>query len=300
MSSTLSPADKIILSPLWLLTLLPLPALYLVSDFLYIIILYVIRYRRAIVYKNLRSSFPEKSSKEIDIIAKKFYRYLCDYFIESVYLLNMNAEECNRRYRFTNPELLVKLDAKKKNIVLAACHYGNWEWANNLNNLSPYKILGVYKPLSNKIFDRLFVNIRGRYGSKPVSMKQTLREVVYAINNDERYALYLVSDQRPGGNDLHFWTTFFNQETPVITGMEKLAQRFDLALVFLKVRRVRRGYYEVTFDMIANEPGRYENNKISEIYIRKVEEHVKAQPEFYLWSHNRWKYSPEKYKSSTP
>jgi Kdo2-lipid IVA lauroyltransferase/acyltransferase len=296
MNRSLSIFDKIKLLPLWIISLLPLPVLYLASDLLFIIIFYLVSYRTGIVYKNLKNSFPEKESKEINDISRRFYRYLCDYFMESIYLLNMKPSECNRRYRFTNPELLEELASRKKNIILATCHYGNWEWANNLNNLLPYKILGVYKPLSNKLFDRLFIHIRGRYGSLPIAMKQTLREILKALEEKELFALYLVADQRPSGNELQFWTTFFNQDAPVITGMEKLSHRFDLPIVFLLVRRVRRGYYQIAFELLVDDPGSYLPHEITKKYIRKVEQLVKQQPEYYLWSHNRWKYAPEKNK----
>jgi KDO2-lipid IV(A) lauroyltransferase len=296
MNRTLSFIDKIKLSPLWILTLMPLPLLYYISDFLFIFIYIVIGYRRQLVINNLSNAFPEKSMNEIKMIARKFYLYLCDYFVESIYQLNMSTGECNRRYQFVNPELLYDLAMKRKNIVLATTHYGNWEWANNLNNLSPYKILGVYKPLSNKLFDRLFIHIRGKYGSIPVPMKHTLREVTGSIKRNEQFALYLVADQRPGGDDLKYWTRFFNQEAPIITGMEKLARRYNLTVVFLNVRRIRRGYYRITFEILADEPSKYAPFEISERYIRKTEKLVKEKPEYYLWSHNRWKYKAEDFK----
>ncbi len=296
MKSTLSLFDKIILSPLWILTLFSIPVLYLFSDFLYLILYYLVGYRKKVVSKNITRSFPEKKPEEILNIAKKFYRYLCDYFVESLYLLNMSAVECNRRYRFMNIELLNELAQKKRNIILATCHYGNWEWANNLNNISPYKILGIYKPLSNKLFNRLLIHIRGKYGSIPIPMKHTLREAIDSITKNELFALYSVADQRPGGDDLRYWTTFFNQEAPIITGIEKISRKFNLAVVFLMVRRVKRGYYQITLELLVEDPARHAEYEIIEKYIRKVEELVKERPEFYLWSHKRWKYKHENYK----
>jgi KDO2-lipid IV(A) lauroyltransferase len=139
MRSELSVSDRILLSPLWMITLLPLPLLFGISDFLFLTVYYGVRYRRNLVLKNLSNSLPEKDRKEIKEIARRFFRYLCNYFVESIYLWNMNKTECNRRYRFTNLEVIHNLASKKKNIILATSHYGNWEWANNLNNLSPYE-----------------------------------------------------------------------------------------------------------------------------------------------------------------
>ncbi|MBA7523952.1 Lipid A biosynthesis lauroyltransferase [subsurface metagenome] len=297
MSGVLTTKDKFKLFPLWVITLIPLEILYLLSDMVFIIIYYVVGYRRNVVLDNLRVSFPEKSEKEMKRISRKFYHYLCDSIIESVYLINMNLNECNKRYKFRNPELLENLAKNGRNIILAISHYGNWEWANNLNHWGPYKILGIYKPMSNKLFDRLFIHMRGKYGSIPVAMKNTLREVVKAQKKKELFALYLVADQRPGREDLSYWTHFLNQEAPVITGLEKLSLRYDLPVVFFNMSRVKRGFYEITFELIVENPKKTKKYEITEAYIHRVEKMVKERPEYYLWSHKRWKYKPEEFKS---
>jgi len=211
-------------------------------------------------------------------------------------MINMDLEECNRRYSFENPEVIERLSADKKNIILATSHFGNWEWASNLSVHIPYEILGIYRPLSNKIFDRLFIHIRGKYGSLPFPMSKTLRVVKDYLNNEKLFALYLVSDQRPGLEDLSFWTNFLNQETPVITGTERLAKKYNLAVVFLEIDRIKRGYYKIYYRLITDNPKLEVPNGINEKYIRKVEEMIYSKPELWLWSHNRWKYTPEEYK----
>jgi KDO2-lipid IV(A) lauroyltransferase len=296
MEKPLKPTDKIVLFPLWLITLLPLRILYLLSDFLYFILYYLVGYRKYVVIENLKNAFPEKNDNEIVKILRQFYRYLCDYFIESIYLINMSLQECNRRYQYTNIELLQSLYKKGKSIILAISHFGNWEWANNLSNCSPYTIYGVYKPLRNKIFDRLFIHIRGKFISVPVPMKKTYRTVHTLMKNNELFALYLVGDQRPGKGDLEYWTTFLNQETPVITGMDKLARKFNFPVVFMNVNRPKRGYYKVTFEIICDEPIKVKEYTITEKYIRTVEKLILTQPELWLWSHKRFKYKPEEYK----
>jgi Kdo2-lipid IVA lauroyltransferase/acyltransferase len=288
--------DKVILFPLWLLTKLPLRLLYFISDILFLITYYVVRYRRKIVFQNIGKSFPDKSEIERKIIIRKFYHYLCDYFIESIYMINMNLEECNKRYTFENPEVIERLYVKKKNIILATSHFGNWEWASNLSVHIPYEILGIYKPLSNKLFDRLFIHIRGKYGSLPVAMNKTLRVVMDYLSNEKPFALYLVSDQRPSPEDLSFWTNFLNQETPIITGTDRLAKKYDLAVVFLEIDRVKRGYYKIHYRLITDNPKTEAPNSINEKYIRTVEQMILKRPELWLWSHNRWKYNPQDYK----
>ena len=299
MKSTLKPADKIILFPLWLVTLLPLNILYGLSDLLYFILYYFIGYRRNVVIENLKNAFPEKMEPEIQSLSRLFYRYLCDYFIESIYLLNMSLNECNRRYRYTNINLLQEFHDKGKSIILAISHFGNWEWANNLSNCSPYTLYGIYRPLKNKLFDRLFIHIRGKFISVPVPLKKVFRTINTLMKNNELFALYLVGDQRPGKGDLEYWTTFLNQETPVITGMDKLARRYNFPVVFMNVKRPKRGYYSITFETISEQPGKAMEYEITEKYIRTVEKLIHTQPELWLWSHRRFKYRPEEYKSKT-
>lgn len=296
MNKTLLISDKIILFPLWLLTLLPLRILYVFSDFIFLVLFHLVRYRRDVVVENLKNSFPEKDEKEIQKLTRRFYHYLCDYFIESIYLINMSEEECKKRYIVKNPELLTKLHKQEKNLVIATCHYGNWEWIASFGNWFPHSVYAIYKPLSNKFFDRLFIFIREKFGVVVVPMKKTLRTITGLIQKKELFGFCFVADQRPGKEDLGFWTSFLNQEAPVITGMDKLARRFDLSVVFMNVERPRRGYYEISLELIAEQPKATDTYGIAEKYIRSVESMVIAQPEFYFWTHKRWKYKAEEYK----
>ena len=296
MTGKLRISDRIILFPLWLVTLLPLGVLYVFSDFLYTIIYYFIGYRKKVVFENLRMAFPERGAKEIEKIAKGFYHYLCDYFIESIYMINLRRKEWDRRYIYTNPDFLEKYYKEGKSIILAIGHYGNWEWACNINSSSPYILHGIYKPLSNKLFDRLFFYMRSKYGTVPIPMKKIFREIKTRLSDKEPFALIIVGDQRPPTGDLEYWTTFLRQETPVITGMGKLAKKFNFPVIFMNVQRPKRGYYRVTFEEISNDPlltGPYE---IIEKYMRKMEQLICRQPEYWLWSHKRFKYKPEEYK----
>jgi KDO2-lipid IV(A) lauroyltransferase len=288
--------DKVKLFPLWALTLLPLSFLYLISDILYLFIFYIVRYRKKVVIGNLQKSFPYKSEKEIQETAKKFYHYLCDYFIEGIYMINMSAKECSKRYVYEDVELLEKYHNEGKCLIMATSHYGNWEWAANSMVTTPYRIFGIYKPLSSPLFNKLFVYMRGKYNSLPVPMKHTLRVVNNALSDKEVFVLYLVGDQRPSIDDLSYWTTFLNQETPVITGIEKIAKKYNFPVVFLDIDRAKRGYYKVKFHKITENPADTAQFEITEKYIKKVEELITKKPELWLWSHKRWKYDPEKYK----
>jgi KDO2-lipid IV(A) lauroyltransferase len=296
MNGRLSITDKIRLFPLWLLTLLPLRILYVLSDALAFIVYSLLRYRRKVVRENLINAFPQKKESELKKLEYRFYRYLTDYFIESIYLMNMSLDECDKRYQYQNIELLSELYQKNRDIILATSHYGNWEWAVNLTKHMGFSLLGIYKPLSNKLFDRLFIHLRGKFGGIPVTMKHTLRTLVSQRANGERFALYTVGDQRPVREDLNTWISFLNQETPIITGWERIARKFDLAVVFIDINRVRRGYYSVEFRLITENPNELPVNSIAERYMHEVEAMVVREPEYYLWSHKRWKYRSADYK----
>ena len=296
MSSVLSTQDKIKLFPFWLCTLLPLEILYLVSDFLFLIAFYLVRYRRKVVAANLKNAFPEKSRKELYGIERRFYRYLADYFIESIYTINMSPAESKRRFIITNPEALIQQYEKGRNVIVGLAHYGNWEWANRIPEIIPSKFIAVYRPLSNKLFDRLYIYIRTKFGGNVVKVKSTLRALAEAKKNNEYFSLYLLGDQRPIREDLDYWTMFLNQDTPVITGIERLPRKFNAVVYYMRVRRIRRGYYSATFELITDKPEKEKENAIVEKFIRTVEGAVIAEPEYWFWSHKRWRYSPQEFK----
>jgi KDO2-lipid IV(A) lauroyltransferase len=296
MRQVLTGTDKIKLFPLWLITLLPLRILYIFSDFLYLLAYYLVRYRRKVVYENLKNSFPEKSDQERKKIERKFYRYLAEYFIESLYILNMSTEELLRRFSLKNPEVMIEKYNSGKDIIVGLAHYGNWEWGTILPYLVPHKFIAVYRPLSNKVFDRLFIQLRSKYGGHIVPIKSTLRSLVEARKKGETFALYLLGDQRPIREDLGFWTTFLGQETPVITGIDRLSRKFDTQVYYLQVKRVRRGYYSVSYELITDKPTEEKEMGVAEKFIRKVESVIKEEPAYWFWSHKRWRYSPEEYK----
>ena len=296
----LSIRDKILLFPLWLLSLLSLEVLYVLSWMIYCIIYYIAGYRKKVVFGNLRKSFPDKSEKEIKILAKKFYLHLCDYFFETLYMLNMSDKEVKRRYKPLNPELIEELYAKGKNAVVVASHYGNWEWAACEWIRMPYKTIGIYKPLSNKLFDNFLLHLRKRYGSPVEPMKHTLRAILESKKQGDTFILYLIGDQRPMKSEIHYWTKFMNQDTPLITGPEKLAKKFDLAVVFMDVTQKKRGFYEINYRLISENPKETNEFEITEKYIRLVERQIERKPELYLWSHKRWKHKRENISSQTP
>jgi KDO2-lipid IV(A) lauroyltransferase len=275
---------------IWFITLLPLRLLYLFSDAVFLILQYIVGYRRKVVYGNLEKSFPEKSRREIKHIARRFYRCLCDYFIESVYRIHMGEKENARRFHYTNPEILRDQYEKGNSIVLLLSHYGNWEWPTRLPLLAPYSVLAIYKPLNNKYFDNLFLKLRSQFGVIGVPMESTLRTLVTYHQNKQPVILYTLADQRPQWTSIQHWTTFLNQDTPVITGPEKIARKFGYTVCFLDIQKIRRGYYRAEFKLICEHPGEVPEYHITRAYHALVEKKIRERPEPWLWSHKRWKY----------
>jgi KDO2-lipid IV(A) lauroyltransferase len=280
----------LVYSLLWLITLLPLPVLYLFSDFVYLILYYLVGYRKQTVYQNLRNSLPDKSPKEIRHIARKFYRQLCDYFIESIYRIHMGEKENARRLHYINPELLQDYYNRGKSIVLLLSHYGNWEWPTRISKLSYHDILAIYKPLQNKYFDRLFLQLRGQFGAIGIPMDSTLRTLVTYQRNNQPVVLYTIADQRPQWTSIQHWTTFLNQDTPVITGPEKIARRYNIPVYFLNLQKIKRGFYSAEFMLICENPKDVPEFDITRKYLAMLERSILQRPEIWLWSHKRWKY----------
>jgi len=278
--------------PLWLFTLLPLRILYLLSDFLYILIFYVIRYRKKVVYNNLRNSFPEKSEKEIIIIAKSFYRHLCDLFIESVKVINLSKEQLDKRVNYINDEMLKDLYEREKDIALVSGHYGNWEWMVNLQLKLMHRLLIIYRPLKNKFINELVYNIRIKFGITMIPMKEIFRESIKYKQKKELITIYFLADQRPPRRN-KFWTTFLNQETPFFTGSETMAKKFNMAVVYLNLQKVERGYYNVEFKKLYEDTKDIPDFEITKKVVKTIEDSIIKKPEYWLWSHNRWKHKRE-------
>lgn len=277
-------------SLLWLITLLPLRILYLFSDFIYLILYYLVGYRKKTVFQNLERSFPDKSPQEIKDIARKFYRQLCDIFIESVYRIHMGEKENARRVHYKNPEILQDYYTQGKSILLLLSHYGNWELPTRISKLSSHDILAIYKPLQNKYFDKFFLQLRGQFGAIGIPMESTLRTLI-SYQRDKRPAvLYTIADQRPQWTSIQHWTTFLNQDTPVITGPEKIARRFNFPVYFLDMQKIKRGYYSVELKLICEDPDTVPEFHISRKYQAMVERNIQQRPDQWLWSHKRWKY----------
>lgn len=273
---------------IYLLAYLPFGLLYAVSDFFYFFIFHVFRYRRNVVYTNLQNSFPEKTEREIHLLAKKFYSYLCDLTLETFKTLTFSKEEAVKHCTFRNPELFDKLFAEKKSIILVLGHFGNWEWGGNSFSIqTKYRLYVIYKTMSNQHFDKFVYKMRTRFGTGLIEMKQTFKEMAANRNNITTTAF--IADQTPSPEN-SYWTMFLNQETPVFLGAEKIASKLNYPVVFVSITRVKRGYYEANAEVLFSDPGSTAYGEISERFTRRLEEEIIKQPEIWLWSHRRWKY----------
>jgi KDO2-lipid IV(A) lauroyltransferase len=271
----------------YLLASLPFPWLYRVSDFLFYL-LWISGYRKKVVNENLTNSFPDKSAKEIKAIRKEFFRYLCDLVLETLKTLKMTEKEAQERCVFNNSEWIDALYKDGKSFIIVMGHYGNWEWAGPSFSLgTDFQLVVIYRPLSNPYFEEMMVGTRTKFGTKITPAQQTLRDMV--ANRNSLTATAFIADQT-AFPETAYWTTFLHQDTPVFTGPEKLAIRFNYPVVYMNIQREKRGYYSVTPELLFANPKETVSGEISETFTRRLEKDIVNNPAIWLWSHRRWKH----------
>jgi KDO2-lipid IV(A) lauroyltransferase len=275
---------------IYLVSLLPFPILYLLSDTVYLLLYHVAGYRRKVVEENLRNAFPEKSEQEIREISSRFFRYLCDLFLETFKTLTISKKSMVRRCSFPPDTIALfsKLSQEGKSAILVMGHQGNWEWAgNSFSILCPQQLYVIYHPLANPHFNNLIYKMRTRFGTKLIAMQDTFRDML--SNRKEINATAFIADQTPNPNNAH-WMTFLQQDTPVFKGTEKIAQKLNQPVVFVSVQRVKRGYYTVMAEVLFMQPANTQDGEITEAHTKRLEEDIIAHPATWLWSHRRWKH----------
>ncbi len=268
---------------------LPFGVLYKVSDIFYHIF-YLTGYRKEVVRNNLRKSFPDKSRDEIEVIVKAYYRYLCDLILETLKTLRMTEAESRARCTFHNTAWLDKLYEEKKSFIIVMGHYGNWEWAGPAFTLNtPFQLLVIYRPLSDLHFEKMMSGMRTKFGTRIAAVNQTLREMVGNRSKGLVTATAFIADQT-APRDNAYWTTFLHQDTAVFTGPEKLAIKFNYPVVYINVRRPRRGYYDIFPELLFDAPQNTAEGEISEAFTKRLEKEIILDPTIWLWSHRRWKH----------
>ncbi len=275
-----------------LVSLLPFGLLYLFSDVLFVFLYHIFKYRRTVVQANLANAFPGKSEVEQQGIEKRYYRFLADMIVESVKSISITEAELKKRYQFEHLEIISDYLNAGRSVIAVSGHYGNWEWgplgiASELN----YDVLVVYKPLSDKRFDGLINQIRSRFGTVMIPMKQTFRKV--AEYKNKPHVLVLVGDQTPTKEESQYFTNFLNQPTAVYLGIEKIAIKTKNPIIYFSIKRIKRGYYKSTVKSLVDCPEQYAEYEITNAHTRELENLILDDPEYWLWSHRRWKFKPE-------
>lgn len=272
------------------LSLLPLRMLYMLSDVLYLLAYYVIGYRHRVVRGNLSSSFPEKSKTELRQTERQFYHFFCDYLVESIKMMTMSRDEMRRRMVFKGVEQLNACADRGQSIALYLGHYCNWEFVASLPLWLSKKLVSgqIYHPIENEDFDRLFLRSRQRFDAICIPMQDTLRRILEYRQAGQPIIIGYIADQKPHWVNIHHWVDFLHHDTPVLTGTERILRKVNHAVFYTDMRRIRRGYYEAEFKLITHEPQQMKEFELTDIYYRMLEETIRRDPAYWLWSHNRW------------
>ena len=283
----------------YLLSLLPYRIIYVLSDALYPLIYYVARYRRKVVRSNLTSSFPEKTPEEIKEIERNFYHHLCDYFLETIKLLSTTPEKILRHVEFHGEEEMAKCFDRGQSCSILLGHYNNWEYLPALKlkfDKHPDVVQGmIYHPLRNKVFDRLFIEMRQQLGGVCIAKNNILRKLVELRREKRIYYFGYISDQGPKWENIHLWLPFLNHDTPVFTNGEKIMRKMNEAVFYLEMRKMGRGKYTIYLTPITYTPNELEENAITRRFFEMLEDTIRREPSFYLWTHNRWKRTHEEF-----
>ncbi|WP_302524977.1 lysophospholipid acyltransferase family protein [Phocaeicola barnesiae] len=281
---------------LYLLSLLPMRLLYLLSDCLFFPLFHIVKYRRKVVEKQLDECFPEKSMQERRAIERQFYHFFCDYLVEVIKLFSISKKEMMRRMKFVGIEQVREELKDKKFCFLYLGHYCNWEYIASLSYWLPEIHCGqIYHRIYNQAFDELFLKLRGQFGGESILMKDTLRRILTLRNQEKKVMIGFIADQLPKWENMHHWTTFLNHDTSFFIGAERIAKQVDAALYYVDVERVKRGYYQVRFRLMTLHPKEFPDYELTDQYARLLEESIRRQPAYWLWTHKRWKRTKEEW-----
>ena len=268
--------------------------MYLLSDILYFIAYHLAGYRRRVVRENLAACFPDKTEQERRKIERQYYRHMCDLLIEGAYNLVASPEAIKRRYRLTNRQLVDRYYEQGRTVVLMSAHYGNWEYmVSSLNMQLLHHGIGVGKPLDDKSVAAFITRRRTRYGTQVVDQSDVRQHVAFYDHYHVPCALMMLSDQSPSNPHKSYWTQFLGRDTAFLYGAEYFARKYNYPVLYYSVRKVKRGYYEVTFSPLCERPEEVPQYTIVERYVRRLEQEIQAAPQYWLWSHRRWKLTRE-------
>ena len=275
---------------LYLISILPFRLLYILSDIIFLIVYYIIGYRKQTVRKNINLTLPHLSKKEKLEIEKKSFKHMCDMFLEMIKTMTISKTEMDKRYVFSNLDVYKNLEKKQKSIAIMIAHYASYEWVISMNSKIDYKGYAIYKRLNNPYFDKLVRNIRSKFKAHLITTKDTIPTIEANKKNNILSIYGFASDQSPRLSVTFHWKKFMGIIVPVHTGAEMLAKKHDLNVIFLKTRKVKRGFYEGTFEILSENSLLIPDYEITDNFLELVEKQIYEAPEFYLWTHNRWKH----------
>ena len=274
---------------LWIFSLLPIQILYLISKIIRFIVYDILCYREKVVIDNIQNTFIEKSQTEVIKLKNNFYDYFFELIVEIIKLLSISNNELNKRFTFSNINVIKQALKKNKSVIVVVGHYGNWEWAlRSASNLIDTKIIGVYKRINNTIFEWLLLKIRSNTNVLPVEIKSLSRELV---NNNEKKIYAIVADQSPTLEQSNVRINFLNRDTLVYTGVEKISKKYNMPVFYLNIKLTSKGYYESSFEEINSKNINGKKLEITKEFFSKLENQIKSEPRLWLWSHKRWKHT---------
>ncbi|MFT6746169.1 MAG: KDO2-lipid IV(A) lauroyltransferase [Glaciecola sp.] len=273
---------------IYLISFLPFKLLYLFSNFLYVLLYKIIGYRKKVVSTNLKNAFPNYSQEQLKLTEKKFYKYFCDLILESLKTLTISPKSLKKHVSFLGSDVFDKFKKEERSVIIVMGHQGNWELGGARFALEPiHQLYVIYHPLKNKYFDKLVYFMRTRLGNRLYAMKDTIRGMLK--DRGELNATAFIADQTPSPRGA-YWTTFLNQDTPVFTGTAKLSKKLNYPIIYVSVKRERRGLYTMTAELLLENPSDFTENEISELHTKRLEKDIVECPENWLWSHRRWKH----------
>ena len=270
--------------------LLPFKLMYLLSNFLSFILLRVVKYRVDVVRYNLKSSNLKLTEKNIKKLIKNFYSHFCDIYLEMIKLDRMNKIDVEKRLKVLNPEIANKYLKEDKSIILLVSHYGGYEWCTALDYFFEYKVAAIYTPLKDKELENLTIKSRARHGMKLISRYNALNDIRDLEKSGSNYMYGFMADQSPQIRKINYWTKFLGVEVPAFTGAERMAKELNIPVVFARMSKLSRGKYEMRLELIAENPNEFKDFEITEKYLRLVEKQIHEKPDYYFWTHNRFKH----------
>ena len=274
-----------------LISILPFRILYLFSDFLYLLLYHVIGYRKKVVMGNLQIAFPEKSKEELTVIMKKFYSHFLDIFMEMFKTFSISNEEILKRFKLTNQEELDDFMGRHENILLMSSHYANFEWLFSLNLRVDHHGFAAYKKVNNKYFNNYIVRSRSRFNTTLIPTKELIAALGENDKKDQNNVYGMLIDQSPKLHKAYHWTKFFGFESMSVTGAEMLAKKYDYAVMYIETTKIKRGFYETKMEILSENPTEVPDFEITDLFMKKLEAKIRKEPEYYFWTHKRFKYA---------